>query len=260
MKRALFLTVLVLSGMLLVGCGRDREVLEKLSQSESVEAVVLLNRSGVEAEQVRSATERGAYAYAVRVPSRDYTRALAALHQYGLPRERQEGVEELTRQRGFVPELPEINLLRLDRARGAEIERLLAGFPGVLDARVIVHTGAGKNGVGQTAAASVIVRYANEGEKTPFTVEDVKRVVVEAVPGVDAERISVTLTRVEPLAKGGGAGEGKAVHLGGFSFETPQQLVVVGLAIFVSALILGVFLGSVYGARMLSDAREQTKR
>lgn len=249
----------VLAAALAVGCIQE-ELIDSLSQRESIEVLAVLQRSGISAEREKTSRSAG---YSVLVSAGDKQRATEVLHRYGFPREPEESVEELTRQHGFVPNPAQLNQVRLDRALAAEIERLLVALGGIIDARVVVRSNlAESDGDGQPgqAKASVVVRYMSSAGKQPFSDEQLRQMVANAVPGMSADAVTVSVSRV--LAPDdGGLLSGDRVNpletLEPFKFQVPnsqreqaqRQVALVVVIIAVAGIFLGLAFGWIAGKR-----------
>src|SRR5690606_4179144 len=113
--------------------------------------------------------------FSVRVDSADYQNANEVLHEFGLPREDHETVEELTEQKGFIPNSQEMAQMRLERALAVQLEHLLQALPGVVDVRATVQSQRGERA---QPTASVVIRYVASGGKTPFSLDEIRRLAM----------------------------------------------------------------------------------
>lgn len=238
----------------LIGC-QDREVLLNVSQRDSLEALVALSRAGVSSYRSQSGRS-GSERFSVYVAGSDYNTAAEVLHEFGLPRLESDSVEKLTEQKGFVPNSQEIARVRLDRALAAEIERMLQGLPGVIDARATVRSAIPGEQQSEPSA-SIVIRYLPSAGKTPFAVDDARQLTASSVAGLKPENVLVTTSRVvlpgaSPSLGVGANPEGGVValtKLAPFSFQIPESekpeaqrqitivFAVMGLGV---ALIFGV--------------------
>ena len=169
------------------------ELLADVDGKQSIEVIVALNRAGIRAERSK-ATGRGER-YIVKVGSADYGRAMQVLHDFQLPSRDEETLEELTAPKGFVPNSRELSGLRLDHALALEVERLLSALPGVAEARVVVRSNLVSQDVA-SAKASVVIRYLSPSGTVPFGIEEVKKIVVQIVPGITSDGIEVVPSRL----------------------------------------------------------------
>ncbi len=185
-------SALLLLLLALLGCtSRGDELVSEVNGKQSIEVIVALSRAGIPAE--RSRTVGRGERYSVTVAPADYSRAMQVLHDFQLPSKDEETLEELTAPKGFVPNSREVSGLRLDHALALEVERLIAGLPGVSDARVVIRSNLAVEG---SAKASVVVRFLSPSGATPFDIDSVKKLVAQTVPGIAMEAIEVVPSRL----------------------------------------------------------------
>ena len=194
-----FVTAASLSLVLLLSaCDQRAEILTDLDTRQSIEVGVALYRSGIQAARERASKGRDER-YSIYVSQSDYPRALQVLHEYRLPGDRLQSIEELTEPKGFVPNGRELTNVRLDYALSLSIERLLSALPGVVEVRAVIRSNL-LSGIDQTSSgnpsASVVIRYQSPSGVLPFSLEEAKEIVRKAVPGSTAEAVSITTTRV----------------------------------------------------------------
>ncbi len=191
------------------GCSAEEELLGGTSVQQAIEIVVSLKNSGVPAEMKKSSRGRNE-SYSVYVSPSDRSTALRVLNDLHLPRKEDDSFAALTTGEGFVPNLRETANLRLDRALALEVERVLMGFEGVADVKVIIrsHLVVPENfeSPASPASATVVLRYVSRSGNQPFGVDDVKKLVLKAVPGAKSETVEVNLVRVFPPGLGGEGG------------------------------------------------------
>lgn len=186
--------------IVLSGCDQRAEILTDLDTRQSIEVGVALYRTGIQAARERSSKGRDER-YSIYVSQSDYPRALQVLHEYRLPGDRLQSIDELTEPKGFVPNGRELTNVRLDHALSLSIERLLSALPGVVEVRAVVRSNLisgyedGRQS-GGSPSASVVVRYQSPSGVLPFSLEEAKEIVRKAVPGSSPDAISITTTRV----------------------------------------------------------------
>jgi len=239
--RRLLLTVFLFASS---SCGWE-DVVQGVSQKQSVEIMVALERAQIE---VRRDQDGRSDEYRILVAESDRGRALEVLHEFGLPREQERGLEELTRQRGFVPNSQAMNQLRLDLALARQVEELMLALPGVVDVGVVVRSHLG------SPKASVVIRYVSHSGRVPFSREEIVDLVVNSVPDIAQKDIQLTLNRVYLPAATATDQEGTVVplsRLSPFMFQVPErersvarkQIGVVLFAAVCCALFVGLFTG-----------------
>lgn len=180
----------------LLACAGSEELLSGLEVQQAVEIVVALKNSGVTAEMERVSTGREEK-YSVTVSRSDRMSAMRVLDEYHLPRKSDETFESLTTGDAFVPNLREIAQLRFDRALSVEVERALAAFDGVVEARAVIRSqlllDSGKS---SSPSASVVIRYTSKSGTQPFSSDEIKNTVAKSVPGLTPEGVNLNTTRV----------------------------------------------------------------
>jgi type III secretion system YscJ/HrcJ family lipoprotein len=184
------------------GCSNEKELLTGLSEKQSVEALVVLGKEQISAERYTTGSGRGG-SYRISVSPRDFDRALAVVHEYGLPRTDGPQLEEFLRPQSFAPSSPGISQLRLDYALGLQIERTLVALPGVVDAKVMVRSNldAGSSTADKKSAATVVLRYDSPSNNLPFSAKDVRQIVADAVPDINPESVQLQLSKVYTLSE-----------------------------------------------------------
>ncbi len=177
---------LIVFALVLLGCG-STPVANDLSQRESHEIIAALREQGIEAT---SSKERGGKGqYSVVVSSSDFGRAVSLLHSLGLPAEHKSSFSELVAPSGILPTSKNVEDLRIDRARAAEIEDLLKGYPVVVKANALVRYQALDNTA--PPSVSVVIQKRPEGA---LDLAEVKQLVGRAVPGIKGEDVVVSVT------------------------------------------------------------------
>jgi len=242
----LFVSLLTLLG--LIACGQET-VVDELSQEQAIKVVSGLAHAGISATHSR-ASGRGA-SYVVRVRSRDLSRALQVVDLLGMSSLGEDPIEQLTRQRGFIPNSPEVQAKRLDRALAIEIERLVEALPAVIDAQVSGSSGSA-NASQTEPSATVVVRLLEDRVPREYSAVEVQRLVQNVVPGLREDRIQVQAVELDlGLSAGAGTSLGlERVFL--LNFEVPraqlrnaqERIVLMGVILLVSGGILGFALGS----------------
>lgn len=258
----------------LVGCN-TATLRDDLSQDQANEVVAALVRNGIHASVERETGGRGKYR--VEVKRAAYSEAVSLLHDLGLPSQSRASFSDMIASRGLMPDSREVEALRLDRALAAELEEAIENNPAILSARVIVRlnsTSLDVLGEGAEAGVSAVVRTRPGSEAHE---EDIRAVLSQGVPGVDAEHIRIqmhhaisSVTVTEDTSKGGAEGVERIekgivrrVPLTNFLWiwRVPEDEynslaggVLVGIA---SVFLLGILVGSaIISARRNSKVSE----
>jgi type III secretion system YscJ/HrcJ family lipoprotein len=253
---------LLVSQFLLSGCGSEIELHSKLDAEQSVEVLVALNRAGIQASRARTSSGRNE-SYSVSVPSANYQSALEVLHEYGLPGKQRDSVNEMLSPQGLFPSSPELSGLRVDHVLALEIERLLEGMPGIASAKVIVRSRSLQGqrrifGNTENSSVSLLIRYSAVGKsQLPFSVEEVKKIVMKAVPNLVEDNISISASKINvgSLFSDDALTNGQLRKVSPFAFRVPQQDYMRAKYQLVGILLLicfaGILLGSVVGAILM---------
>ncbi len=240
----------------MLGC-RERELLSDLEQDQAMRGIVLLQRTGITAERELQSSGR-TRKYRLLVNENDYPRALRVLHQFGFPSAAAGELDDLVKPRGFVPVAPELARIRANYALAVQLERLLTTLPGVLDARVVVQADEddGELTDASGSRASVVLRYASEGS-TALEVSRIQEMVASAVPGLQAERVTVQVAQIAlsalmPPTGIDTSGENKPVPLTQvsrfpFHFRVPETERTAVLRQLAVSILSGVVLAGVVG-------------
>jgi type III secretory pathway lipoprotein EscJ len=229
----------------LLGCGGKEEVVSGLERTELVNVLSTLESAAIPYEKRSTGTGR-AESYSVWVDSHDFMPALNTLKNNGLLAESSSEFEQLTKQQGFVPQTRRIEQLREDRILSLDLERLIRNLSGVLEVRVAVRTIVPADGSTSPARnATIVIRYSSKSGVQPFSNEELTRLATTVVPGLQEDRITVSISRVSA----GEENKPKSVKIVpdvSSSFQAKLWLVVV------AALVLVLMIGLMFGF-MLRD-------
>lgn len=243
LKRASLAALLLGISFFMSACD-EKVVLEDLDSPQSIEATVKLLELGLPAERKKE-PGRGDNTWQVIVPKKFYAQSLKVIHSYSIPSNKRDSVEELTRSKGFAPLSREMSDLRIEYARSLQVERLLEGLPGVTEARVLLTSGKSDGLSSGDPSASAVIRLANLEDRPPLTREEIVQILVQAIEGLRAENISLTLSRVNLSLDLGGGGlssiwEGADAAPTNSPFSSNLYFIVIGcllLFLVFSALV-----------------------
>lgn len=248
-------------------CSSGDELAANLSAERSVAMMSALGTAGIPAERSKQTGGRNEQ-YRITVAKSDLSRAFQLINEYGLAHEgSEETLESVTSGSDFIPNMREVSMMRLDRGLSLEVERLLSALPGVVDVRAVIRANLIPNdsrdlpaNTGkQDRSASIIVRYVSPSGNQPFSTDEVKRIVAESVPGLSAEQVLVTPTRVILSSAGysgdsssiqGVDGKGNSVQLvpvTPFPFSVPVQDKKRVLGLMGGLLVLFSLAGAIIG-------------
>ena len=252
--------VAVLLGFMVLGaaCSAPVEVVHGLTEREANEVMVLL-----EAQNVYGTlkTEEGEdlVTYAIAVAEGDASAARRLLVANGLPRPSDPGFAEATAKTGMIPSASDEKMKMLNAKQG-ELNNALMSIDGVLTARTLINlpeTESLADGPPPMPTASVVLRLRrlslfgeSEPQDTDLDEEQVKRIVANAVQGLDAQAVevmTVPVTTVFPDAKSAPKGAPASGKEGMFKI-----LAIVALA---AAAVLALLL--VFMAKQKKDLRRR---
>ncbi|MDR1946210.1 MAG: type III secretion inner membrane ring lipoprotein SctJ [Desulfovibrio sp.] len=171
---------------LLLGACRV-ELYRDLTESTANELLSALLERGIVAEKV----SLGKTGFAVEVDEADQLRALEILRDLGLPKPVYDGLGTVFRKEGMMSS-PMEERARFAYALSQEIAASCARLDGVVDARAHVVLGERDVTTGSVtpASAAVMLRYAPEAPINQY-LQQIQQMVVQSVPDVAAERVSV---------------------------------------------------------------------
>ncbi|ARP85655.1 type III secretion system inner membrane ring lipoprotein SctJ [Bordetella genomosp. 9] len=239
-------TFCVLVLVVLAGCSPRVELFSETTDAEANEMLAALLQSNIRA--VKEIKKTGVV---LTVPEADVGRALQALRQRGLPRERYEGMGKIFHKDGMISS-PLEERVRYVYALSQELENTLSKLDGVLVARVHVvlpEQEPGKKEKTESSAA-VFIKY-QPGNNVDLLRPQIRALVARAIPDLDEGRVSVILVAAHPAAAGaamlsGGAGAGSDVSPAPPAEPEPnatlRYLVASGLLLAAVAVVGGLTL------------------
>jgi type III secretion protein J len=185
---------------LLGGFGCTAAVASDLPESEANRAVVALEARGVSAEKERDPESENRFR--VTVGRDEASAAAAVLARESLPSRENPGVLKSLGSGSMVPSRLAEHA-RLLAGISGELEQSLQGVDGVVSARV--HLAAPERSPLDTSeqpgrpSASVLLRH--RGATPPLATTEIQKLVAGAVPGLDAEAVSVVSSPAPPSAR-----------------------------------------------------------
>lgn len=192
--------VFVLCGCLLFFSGCARQLQSGLSEDDAQQIVVLLRQNGISAgTTLDPSAKKDAATWMVSVQGGNETvvRAWKILHENGLPRKKEKGLEEVFANAGMIPTASE-EKARLLSGMDGELTRTLNTVAGVVSARVQVVLPEispllDKN---QQASptASVLIQY--QGERRPLSEEEIRSLVAKGVEGLAPADVAVVFKKL----------------------------------------------------------------
>ncbi|MCO6431236.1 MAG: hypothetical protein J5J00_10275 [Deltaproteobacteria bacterium] len=174
------------------GCG-SVPVAEDLSQKQANEIVALLTSHGMASYSRKEGSS--AATFSVQVKRSSYSEAVQLMAAKGLPSEPRPSFEEFVAAKGILPNSREFEAVRLDHALAMELEDLIASHPAVASVRAVVRVHAqGTEGQG---GVSLVIQ---QRKGLDLSAEETKRLVMQSIPGVKSEQITLSIQTVTDLA------------------------------------------------------------
>lgn len=190
MKRA---AVIVLA-LALAACG-EQDLYAGLSQRQANEMTALLRNAGIEADKVA----RDGGTFAVTAPRGRFSEAIELLRANGYPREGYDSLGQVFKKEGFVSS-PLEERARLTHALSQEIANTIGSIDGVVVARVHLSVPE-RDPLADKAApssASVFIKHRPAVDLSG-RLGQIKALVVNALPGLPYDNVTVALFPAEPL-------------------------------------------------------------
>ena len=245
--------------LFLTGCG-EKDIVTNVSPRESVEILVLLRRAGIQAKRVAS-NNSSSVKYKIQVDDVNYKNALEILYEYGLPRKSDDSLDNILKNKRFIPSSPDEINFKVDHLLGMQIERLLNVLPGVIEVRAVVRSKSYKKAKNIDSkikpSASIVIRYSSDNEKPLFDLKEVNKIVTRTIPEIDESSISIKTVKIfnnstfTSVANGSSETKANYVKLQPFSFHViPDekrsaqiQLVILMFVICLIGAFIGLFTG-----------------
>ena len=185
--RALFAIALV--AVTLAGCSAQVELLAAIPEQDANEVIAALATAGITATKVPG--KEGMVG--ITVPQNDTARAVDTLRAQGLPREQFTGMGQVFKKDGLISS-PMEERARYLAALSQDLSATLTRIDGVIFARVhLVLPERGAAGEkDQLSTAAVFIKH-QAGYDLDILQPQVRRLVVNSIPGLALERVSVVL-------------------------------------------------------------------
>lgn len=181
--------ILLLSVLLLAGC--KSELYSKLDESEANQMLALLMYNHIPADK-----ETAKDGVTLKVERDRFVDAVEVLRQNGLPRRKTVTMQDLFPS-GQLVSSPEQEEAKLSYLKSQQLEKMLSSMDGVVAAEVSVAEPRGVDGEAPPpASAAVFIKYSPEVNLAAREPE-IRALVRDGIPGLAADRISITLQRAE---------------------------------------------------------------
>lgn len=225
---------MVLAGLVLLLSACQQDLYSGLAEDEANLMLATLLENGIHVEK----TARGKNGFSIGVPKEDVVRALKILENRSLPREKFKNMGEVFSGQGMIAS-PTEEQARLAFALSQELAATFAKIDGVLTSRthVVFSHHDTSSGANTPASVAVFLRHVPDSPVADLQGK-IKETCVQAVPGLDYDKVSVMLVPVrekvvlpessaddfnEGLLYGGGLGAIVVFAVGGIAFYTLRQ-------------------------------------
>ncbi|MEM8837984.1 MAG: type III secretion inner membrane ring lipoprotein SctJ [Pseudomonadota bacterium] len=184
---------LLIACLMLVLAGCKVDLYTNLSEREANEMLAVLMSNGISAQK-QYIGEEGVN---VRVEETDLPRAINALKENGFPRENRDSIGKIFEKSGIMSS-PFEERVRFVYGLGEEVSKTLSEIDGVLTARVhIVLPEDPDLGEAVTPSSAAVFIKHRAGVDLDFFTPQIRRLVSNAIEGVEYENVTVVLVEAE---------------------------------------------------------------
>jgi len=194
MKRTVRIACAAAAVCLLAACG-EQDLYAGLSQRQANEMTALLRNAGIAADK----QGRDGGTYAVVAPRARFSEAIEVLRASGYPRDGYDTLGQVFKKEGFVSS-PLEERARLSHALSQEISNTIASIDGVVVARVHLSVPERDplSDKVPVSSASVFIKHRPSVDLNG-RLSQIKALVVNALPGLSYDNVTVALFAAEPL-------------------------------------------------------------
>ena len=185
--------------LLVAACGAKVDLMASIAEADANEVIAALAGVGITASKV--AGKEGMVG--IQVPQQDAARATDTLRQLGLPRENFTGMGQVFQKSGMISS-PLEERARYLYALSQDLSATLTRIDGVVFARV--HLVLPEKGSAlekdSPSSAAVFIKHRADHDLEVLQPQ-VRRMVVNSIPGLSAERVSIVLIPSEVKVESG---------------------------------------------------------
>ncbi len=181
---------------LLALCGCKQQLYSSLSERDANEMIAVLASRGLQADKV--AAEKGDFK--IELDRSDFSAAIEALRNHGLPRAKYASIGEVFKKDGLVT-TANAERLRFMYAMSDELSRTLSMIDGVVEARVhpVLPGGDPLTDKLTPASASVFIKHTPDANLT-LLAPAIKDLVVSSIEGLSYDKVSLTFVPASKIA------------------------------------------------------------
>jgi type III secretion protein J len=186
--------VVAVAVLWMAGCGNRVELMAAMPEGEANEVMAALQKAGIESQKIPGKDGK----VGLTLDASQVGRAVDLLRSKGLPRERFAGMGEVFRKEGLISS-PLEERARYLYALSQELGATLTQIDGVVVARVhVVLPERGSPGdPNMPSSAAVFIKH-QLGFNLDTVLPQVRRLVVNSIPGLTSDKVSVVLVSALP--------------------------------------------------------------
>ena len=231
--------------LLLCGCDETVVLFNTLDEQQANPIMAVLQDNHISCQ--KSAGEENTWKLMVK--QRDFAKAVEICQQHGLPQQIYHGVGDVFKKTGMVSSPTEERIRFMD-ALAQDLSRTISEIDGVISARVHIvlpnNDPFAKNVLPSSAA--VAIRHRSDCDLEDH-IPEIKNLVMNAIEGVDYDKITVTLFKVIVAPKDAITGESESSPK--ISDDMMRILVTANatLAVLLAVVLVLVIMRLIFGKR-----------
>ena len=241
--------------LLLCSCDETVVLFNSLDEQQANPIMAMLQENHLSCQ--KSAGEENTWKLMVK--QRDFAKAVELCQQHGLPQQIYHGVGDVFKKTGMVSSPTEERIRFMD-ALAQDISRTISEIDGVISARVHIvlpnNDPFTKNVLPSSAA--VAIRHRSDSDLEDH-IPEIKNLVMNAIEGVDYDKITVTLFKVIVAPKD--AIMGQPEHSQKISDDMMRILVTANasLAVLLAVVLVLVIMRLIFGKRQKETPKTTAK-
>ena len=240
--------------LLLCGCDEVVVLFNSLDEQQANPIMALLQENHLSCQ--KSAGEENTWKLMVK--QRDFAKAVEICQQHGLPQQIYHGVGDVFKKTGMVSSPTEERIRFMD-ALAQDLSRTISEIDGVISARVHIvlpnNDPFAKNVLPSSAA--VAIRHRSDCDLEDH-IPEIKNLVMNAIEGVDYDKITVTLFKVIVAPKDAIMEQPKTSKI---SDDMMRILVTANasLAVLLAVVLVLVIMRLIFGKRQKETPKTAAK-
>lgn len=251
-----------LLAMLLVLTGCSEVLYSNMDEKDVNEIMALLLKEGIECQKIVGTEGQ----WSIRVGKRAFSKSMAILKKYGLPRDKFKSIGDVFEKTGIISS-PSEERIRFLHALSQEMSETISCIDGVITARVQIVLPQ-NNPFAEEAtvpsSASVFIKHRKDVDITPQVMK-IKELVVKSVEGLSFQNVTVALFPAEKESNEIGLPQFVTVYglrIASDSVPTIKKWFGVVFTTFIGLAVILVYrFASGFKKRMIGFSRKfQTKK